>query len=127
MSQLFPSGDQNIGASASALILPISYSGLIFFKIDWFDLLAVQGTLWSLLQHHNLKVSILVLCLLYGPALRTVHDYWKDQVLWLVAQSCPTHCDPNCSPPGSSVHGDSPGRNTGVGDALLQGIFPTQG
>ena len=46
----------------------------------------------------------------------------------LVAQSCPTLCDPmDCSPPGSSVHEDSPGRNTGVGcHALLQGIFPTQ-
>ena len=50
-------------------------------------------------------------------------------VLCLVAQSCPTLCDPmHCSPPGSSVHGDSPGRNTGVGyHALLQGVFPTQG
>ena len=46
-----------------------------------------------------------------------------------VAQSCLTLCDPmDCSPPGSSVHGDSPGKNTGVGwHALLQGIFPTQG
>ena len=46
-----------------------------------------------------------------------------------VAQSCPTLCDPrDCSPPGSSVHGDSPAKNTGVGcHALLQGIFPTQG
>ena len=35
------------------------YSGLIFLRIDWFDLLAVQGTLKSLLQHHNLKASIL--------------------------------------------------------------------
>ena len=35
------------------------YSGLISFRIDWFDLLAVQGTLKSLLQHHNLKASIL--------------------------------------------------------------------
>ena len=35
------------------------YSGLISFRIDWFDLLAVQGTLKSLLQHHNLKSSIL--------------------------------------------------------------------
>ena len=44
-------------------------------------------------------------------------------------QSCPTLCDPmDCSPPGSSVHGDSPGKNTGVGcHALLQGIFLTQG
>ena len=44
-------------------------------------------------------------------------------------QSCPTLCDPlDCSPPGSSVHGDSPGENTGVGcHALLQGVFQTQG
>ena len=35
------------------------YSGLIFFRIDWFDLLAVQGTLKSLLQHHSSKASIL--------------------------------------------------------------------
>ena len=35
------------------------YSGLILFRVDWFDLLAVQGTLKSLLQHHSLKVSIL--------------------------------------------------------------------
>ena len=46
--------------------------------------------------------------------------------LCLVAQSCPTLCDlMDCSPPGSLVHGDSPGKNTGVGcHALLQGIFP---
>ena len=44
-------------------------------------------------------------------------------------QSCLTLCDSmDCSPPGSSVHRDSPGKNTGVGcHALLQGIFPTQG
>ena len=42
-------------------------------------------------------------------------------------QSCPTLCDPvDVSPPGSSVHGDSPGKNPAVGcRALLQGIFPT--
>ena len=46
----------------------------------------------------------------------------------LVTRSCPTLCDPiDCSPPGFSVHEDSPGKNTGVGcHALLQGIFPTQ-
>ena len=45
------------------------------------------------------------------------------------AQLCLTLCDPmDCSPPGSSVHEDSPGKSTGVGcHALLQGIFPTQG
>ena len=44
-------------------------------------------------------------------------------------QSCPTLCDPkDCSPPGSSVYGESPGKNTGVGShSLLQGIFLTQG
>ena len=46
-----------------------------------------------------------------------------------VTESCPTPCDPvDCSPPGSSVQGDSPGKNTGVGcHALLQGLLPTQG
>ena len=50
-------------------------------------------------------------------------------MLFLVAQSCPTLCDPmDCSLTGSSVRGDSSGQNTGVGcHALLQGIFPTQG
>ena len=50
-------------------------------------------------------------------------------VLCLVARSCPTLCDlMDCSLPGCSVHGVSPGKNTGVGcHAFLQGIFPTQG
>ena len=50
-------------------------------------------------------------------------------VLCLVAQSCLTLCDlMDCSLPGSSVHGDSLGKNTGLGcHALLQGIFPSQG
>ena len=45
--------------------------------------------------------------------------------LCLITRSCPILCDPmDCSPPGPSVHGDSPGKNTGVGrHALLQGIF----
>ena len=47
----------------------------------------------------------------------------------LVTQLCLTLCNSmDCSPPGSSVHGDSPDKNTGVGcHILLQGIFPTQG
>ena len=51
------------------------------------------------------------------------------KVKMLVSQSCQTLCESmDCSPPGSSFHGDSPGRNTGViCHALLQGIFPTQG
>ena len=54
---------------------------------------------------------------------------WLYTMLCLVAQSYPSPCDPmEYSPPGSSVHGDSPGKNTGGGcHALLQEIFPTQG
>ena len=53
----------------------------------------------------------------------------KYYLLCLFAQSCPMLFDPmDCSRPGSSVHGDSPGKNTGVGcHAVLQGIFPAQG
>ena len=50
------------------------YSGLISFRIDWLDLLAVQGTLKSLLQCHSSKVSILVLSFLYEPTLTSIHD-----------------------------------------------------
>ena len=56
MSWLFPSGGQSIGALASA---SREYSGLISFRTDWFDLLAVWGTLKSLLQHHSSKASVL--------------------------------------------------------------------
>ena len=55
MSQLIASGGQNIGISASASVLP----GLISFRMDWLDLLAVQGTLKSLCQHHSSRESIL--------------------------------------------------------------------
>ena len=58
MSQFFASDDQNTGASASASVLPVS-DQLISLKIDWFDLLAVQGTFRSLLQHHSSKASVL--------------------------------------------------------------------
>ena len=57
------------------------YSGLISFRIDWLNLLAVQGTLKSVLQHHSLKESILqhsafFMVLLYG--LTSIHDYWNN-------------------------------------------------
>ena len=59
MSQLFASGGQSIGASVSASVLPSNdYSGSFSFRIGWFDLLGVQGTLRSLLQHHSSKASI---------------------------------------------------------------------
>ena len=58
MSQFFVSGGQSKSFSFS--ISPSNeHSGFISFGIDWFDILAVQGTLKSLLQHHSLKASIL--------------------------------------------------------------------
>ena len=54
------------------------YSGLISFRIDWLDLLAVQGTLKSLLQHHSLKASILWCSSFYMIQLTSVHHYWKN-------------------------------------------------
>ena len=58
MSQFFASGGQSVGASDSVSVLPMN-SGLISFRIHWFDLLAVQGTLKSLPQHHSSKARIL--------------------------------------------------------------------
>ena len=58
------------------------YSGLIFFRIDRFDLLAVQGTLKSLLQYQFENINSLVLRLLYGPTPTSIHDYWKNQSLY---------------------------------------------
>ena len=59
MSQPFASGGQSIGASALAISPSNEYSGLISFRMDWLDLLAVQGTLKSFVQHHSSKASIL--------------------------------------------------------------------
>ena len=98
MSQLSASGGQSIGVSASASVLPIQERnlGLISFRMDWLDLLAGQGTLKSLLQHHN-------------------YTYLEEHVrldainlklkLRSVTQSCSTLCDPmDCSTPGLPAH-----------------------
>ena len=54
------------------------YSGLISFRMDWLALLAVQGTLKSLLQHHSSKASILQYsAFFYSPTLTSIHDYGK--------------------------------------------------
>ena len=76
MSQLFTSDGQSIGASASASVLPMN-AGLISFRIDWFDLLAVQGTLRSLLQHHK-KHQFFGAQPSFGPTLTSIHDYCMD-------------------------------------------------
>ena len=81
-SQFFTSGGQIIRVSASASVLPMEYSGLISFRIDWLDLLAVQGTLKSLLQHHSSKASILWhSAFFYSPTLTSIHDHWKNHSL----------------------------------------------
>ena len=68
--------------SFSFIISPCNeYSGLISFRMDWLDLLAVQGTLKNLLQHHSSKASILRLSFLYGLTLTSLHDYWKNDSL----------------------------------------------
>ena len=55
LSQLFASGGQNYWSFNFSISPSKEYSGLISFKIDWFDLLAFQGTFKSLLQYHSLK------------------------------------------------------------------------
>ena len=60
------------------------YSGLISFRMDWLDLLVVQRTLKSLLQHYSSKASAfnsLALSFLYGPTLTSIYDYWKNHSL----------------------------------------------
>ena len=90
------------------------YSGLISFRMDWFDLPAVQGTLKSLLQNHSSKVSILHRSAFFIVQLS--HPYMTTgKTIALAAaaaaaaklpQSCLTLCDPiDGSPPGSPVPG----------------------
>ena len=53
------------------------YSGLIFFRMDWFDLLAVQGTLKSSPTPPFKSINSSMICFLYSPNLTSIHDYWK--------------------------------------------------
>ena len=55
--------------------------GLMSFRMDWLDLLAVQGTLKSLLQHHSSKASVLRCSAFFSPTLTSIHDYWKNYSL----------------------------------------------
>ena len=59
------------------------HPGLMSFRMDWLDLLAVQRTLKSLLQHHTSKASIICLALifLYSLTLTSIHDHWKNHSL----------------------------------------------
>ena len=75
VSQFFVSGGQSTGVSASKSALSMNIQD---FRMYWFDLLAVQGTLKSLLQHLTLKVSTLWCSAFYGPTLTSIHDSWKN-------------------------------------------------
>ena len=57
------------------------HPGLISFRMDWLDLLAVQGTLKSLLQHHSSKVSILRHSAFFIVQLTSIHDHWENHSL----------------------------------------------
>ena len=57
------------------------HPGLISFKMDWLDLLAVLGTLKSLLQHHSSKASILQHSAFFSVQLTSIHDHWKNHRL----------------------------------------------
>ena len=81
LSHLYASDDWNTGASASASVLTMSIQ-LICLKIEWLDLLSVQGTLRSLLQHHSSKASILwCFFFFYDSTLTTIHEHWEDHSL----------------------------------------------
>ena len=57
------------------------HPGLISFRMDWLDLLAVQGTLKSLLQHHSSSTNSSALSFLHSPTLTSIHDHWKNHSL----------------------------------------------
>ena len=94
--------------------------------IDWLDLLAVKGTLKSLLQHHSSEVLILHhLRLLYGPVLISVNDYWKNHsfdyadLCYLKKRTC------NCGKGASQVAVKNPSVN--AGDSRDSGSIPGSG
>ena len=68
--------------SFSCSIIPSKeHPGLISFRRDWLDLLAVQGTLKRLLQHHSSKASIPLHSAFFTVQLTSIHDYWKNKSL----------------------------------------------
>ena len=65
--------------SFSFIITPSNeYSGLVSFRMDWFDLLAVQETQESSPTPQFKSINSSVISLLYGPTLTSIHDYWKN-------------------------------------------------
>ena len=82
--RIFSSSSHQVPKYYSFSICPSNeYSGVISFRMDSLDLLAVQGTLKSLLQHHSSQsISSLALSLLHSPTLTSIHDHWKNRSLY---------------------------------------------
>ena len=112
------------------------------WDLSWAGPLYHIGHNWPLAralleQNNQVWLRISMQCTIYDrygdSIIINIPNIWKrhskGRNVCLVAQSCPTLCDPMyCSPPGTSIHWDSLGKNTGVScHAFLQGIFPTQG
>ena len=82
VSQLFASVGQSIGSFSFSISPSSEHPGLISFRMDWLDLLAVQGTLKeSSLKPQFKSINSLALSFLYSPTLTSVHDYWKNHSL----------------------------------------------
>ena len=83
MSQLIASGGQvaNYWSFSYSISPSNEYPGLIYFRVVWFDPLAVQGTLESLLQCYSSKLSILWCSAFFKVQLTSAHDYWKNHSL----------------------------------------------
>ena len=82
MNQFFESGGRSIGVSTSASVRPMNIQDWFPFWIDWLDLLAVQGTLKRLLQHHSSKASILQCSAFF--IIHLSHPYWTlEWVEWV--------------------------------------------
>ena len=77
MNQFCISGGQSIGVSASASVLPMEYSALISFRMDWLDLLARDSQESSPAPQFK-SINSLALTFLYSPTLTSIHDYWKN-------------------------------------------------
>ena len=78
MSWLFASGGRKYQSVSFSISPSNVYSGLTSFRIDGCDLLAVQGTLKSLLQHHSSKASVLWCSVFFMVLLIPLHDHWKN-------------------------------------------------
>ena len=81
VSQLFVSSGPKYWSFNFSISPSNEHSGLICLRIDWFDLLAVQGTLESSLAPQFESISSSALSLPYGPTLTSIHNYWKNHSL----------------------------------------------